>query len=407
MSDGHSSGTLQGAENAGNRLRRVVVKVGTNLVTAGGSAVDEGFIGDLARQVALLRAQSLDVLLVTSGAVAAGGEPLARTGRADHLNAKSMPYRQVLASLGQTQLMQIYESRFGEQGIVVAQVMISRGDIQSRLGYLNIRNTLEALLEVSAVPVVNENDVVAVEELEGQVYGDNDRLSALVANLIDADLLILLGEVEGMFTADPYSDPDARLIPEVERISDEVVGAAGEPRDGRGRGGMASKVAAAQLATGSGTKVIVASGRVPDVLVRLCSGETLGTAFLRSGSRVESRKRWILTGASESRGTVVVDAGAARALKDQGRSLLPAGIVDAEGTFERGDIIAIAGPDGDVFAWGLANYPHADVVAIRGRRSAEVGGLLGYEYGPEVVHRNDMALVEGSGTSAKKENDDR
>jgi len=385
----------------------VVVKVGTNLLTAGGGAVDEGFIGDLARQAARLRADSFDVLLVTSGAVAAGGEPLGRTGRAGHLNPRSMPYRQVLASLGQTQLMRIYESRFGEHGIVVAQVLISRGDIQSRLGYLNIRNTLEALLEVGVVPVVNENDVVAVEELEGQVYGDNDRLSAMVANLIDADLLILLGEVEGMFTADPHSDPDARLISEVESIDEDVERAAGEAQDGPGRGGMASKVAAARLATGSGTKVVVASGRVPDVLVRLGSGEALGTVFHPSGSRVESRKRWILTGASESRGAVTVDAGAAKALREQGRSLLPAGIVNVDGAFERGDIIAITGPDGDVFAWGLANYRHADVVAIKGRRSAEVGGVLGHEYGPEVVHRNDMALVEGSGTSPEKGNDDR
>jgi len=407
LSDHLSPDASSGIENAEGKSRRVVVKVGTNLLAGGGGAVNEGFIGDLARQAAHLRAHSLDVLLVTSGAVAAGGEPLDRTGRADHLNPRSMPYRQVLASLGQTQLMRIYERRFEEHGIVVAQVLISRGDIQSRLGYLNIRNTLEALLDVGAVPVVNENDVVAVEELEGQVYGDNDRLSALVANLIDADLLILLGEIEGMFTADPHSDPDARLIPRVERIDEQVELAAGDARDGRGRGGMASKVAAARLATGSGARVVIASGRVPDVLVRLSSGEALGTVFHPSGSRVESRKRWILTGASESRGSVTVDAGAAKALRDRGGSLLPAGIVNAEGAFERGDIIAIADPGGDVFAWGLANYPCADVVAIRGRRSAEVEGLLGYEYGPEVVHRNDMALIEGSGTSPKKVNDDR
>ena len=407
MRDGHSFGTSSGTDGAEGKLRRVVVKVGTNLLTAGGNVVDQGFVGDLARQIARLRAHGYDLLLVTSGAVAAGGEPLGRTGRADHLNPRSMPYRQVLASLGQTQLMRIYESRFDEHGIVVAQVLISRVDIQNRLGYLNIRNTLEALLEVGAVPVVNENDVVAVEELERQVYGDNDRLSALVANLIDADMLILLGEVEGMFTADPHSSPDARLIPEVGRIDEEVELAAGEARDGRGRGGMASKIAAAQLATGSGAKVVIASGRVPDVLERLCSGEALGTVFNPSGTKVESRKRWILTGASESRGSVAVDEGAAKALKEQGRSLLPAGIVGVEGTFERGDIIALTGPDGDVLAWGLANYPCADVLAIKGRRSAEVGDLLGYEYGPEVVHRNDMALVEASGAPSEKVSDDR
>jgi len=381
-------------------LTRVVVKVGTNLLTAGGDAVEGSFISDLARQIAGLKERSLDVILVTSGAVAAGGEPLLRTARPDHLNPRSMPYRQVLASLGQTQLMRIYESRFAEYGIVVGQVLISRGDIQSRLGYLNIRNTLTALLEVGAVPVVNENDVAAVEELERQVYGDNDRLSAMVANLIDADMLILLGEVEGMFTADPYSNPDASLIPEVERI-DEVEFVAGAAHDSRGRGGMASKVAAARLATGSGTRVVIASGRVPDVLLELCSGQAIGTVFRPTGNRVESRKRWILTGASESRGSIVVDAGAARALRDQGRSLLPAGVVSVAGDFERGDIIAVMGPDGGVFAWGLANYPSSDVAAIMGKRSAEVSGVLGYEYGPEVVHRNDMALVETPDVSSE------
>jgi len=384
-----------------------VVKVGTNLLTANGDRVDERFIGDLAGQIARLKAQSASVLVVTSGAVAAGRAPLGRTGRSNHLNPRSMPYRQVLASMGQTQLMRIYEDRFGAHGMVPAQVLVSRGDIQSRLGYLNIRNTLEALLEVGAVPVINENDVVAVEELEGQVFGDNDRLSALIANLIDADLLILLGEVEGMFTADPHSDPGARLIREVEHIDEELELAAGQAIDGRGRGGMASKVAAARLATGSGTKVVIASGRVPDVLVRLCSGEGIGTAFHPSGSRVESRKRWILTGTSESRGCVTVDEGASRALREQGRSLLPAGIVRAEGTFERGDIIAIAGPDGEVFAWGLANYSSADVIAIRGRRSTEVGTVLGHEYGPEVVHRNNMALVEPPGAPRGKEDHGR
>jgi len=372
----------------------IVVKVGTNLLTGGGDAVDGGFVAELARQIASVRADGFDVVLVTSGAVAAGSEPLGRTRRPDHLNARSVPYRQVLASLGQTHLMRIYERCFDEHGIVVAQVLVSRSDIGSRLGYLNIRNTLEALLDVGAVPVVNENDVVAVDEMEGRVYGDNDRLSAMVANLLDAHLLILLGEVEGMFTADPHTDPDVRLISEVDHIGEEVEAAAGQAWDGRGRGGMISKVAAARLATGSGTKVVIASGRAEDVLSRLCSGAALGTTFLPSASRVESRKRWILTGASESRGSVTVDDGAVTALRDQGRSLLPAGIVHVEGTFERGDIIAVTGPARNVLAWGLANYASTDVEAIKGRRSTELAGVLGYEYGPEVVHRNNMALPE-------------
>lgn len=388
-----NSHTNNHARHTARRPQRVVIKLGTQLLTGGRDSLDESTVAKLVAQVAEVRKGGVEVLVVTSGAVAAGRNALAGSKSAKRVQPRTVAYRQALAALGQTQLMLTYERLFGEQGIEVAQALISRDDLQSRLGYLNIRNTLETLLEIGAVPVINENDVVAVEELEGEVYGDNDRLSAMVANAVDADLLILLGDMEGLFTADPHIDPEALVIPLVEEITPQIEAIAGETHDGRGRGGMASKLAAARLATSSGTEVVIASGRTKNVIRLLCEGQELGTRFKTRVSRVESRKRWMLTGLSEHRGGVSVDSGAVRALKEQGHSLLPAGIVAVDGVFNRGDIIAIRSPRGEVVAWGLANYASLDVETIKGRNSREVPALLGHDYGHEVVHRNNMTLA--------------
>ncbi len=392
--------TRTGSATPPNRAqpRRVVLKFGTNLLTGGKDTLDEDVIGSLVAQVAEVRKRGVEVLIVTSGAVAAGRSALARTPHPDRLKPTTVAYRQTLAALGQAQLMRVYERLFGEYGTVVAQALISRGDLQRKaqqrpLGYLNVRNTLEALIEIGAVPVINENDVVAVDELEGEVYGDNDRLSAMVANAVDADLLVLLGEMEGLFTADPHLDPEALVIPQIEEITPEIDRAAGKSLDSRGRGGMASKVAAARLATASGTHVVVTSGRIKRVIPRLCDGEQIGTRFVSKESGVEARKRWILTGLTDSEGGVTVDAGAATALVEGGRSLLPAGIVSVDGRFERGDIIAVRGPDGRVIGSGLANYGSADVEAIKGKKSKDAATLVSSEYGPEVIHRNNLAVV--------------
>ncbi|MBI4306248.1 MAG: glutamate 5-kinase, partial [Chloroflexi bacterium] len=336
------------------RWRRIVVKVGTNLLTGDSDAVDQDVLSNLARQMSMLRKGGVELLLVTSGAVAAGRSVLSERGLS--LERKGVASRQVLAAIGQSKLMGIYEHHFARHDLAVAQALLSRGDLENRLGYLNIRNTLERLLSLGVVPVINENDVVAVEELEDEVFGDNDRLSAMVANSIDADVLVLLGEVEGLFSRDPHLDPEARLIPEVQEIDDNIVNIAGPSLGGGSRGGMASKIQAAQIATAFGAVVIIASGREPDVLLRLHAGEQAGTRFLPAASPQESRKRWILTGVSSSRGGVTVDAGAVKALKQNGHSLLPAGIVEVTGNFDRGDIISITGPDRRVMAWGLANY---------------------------------------------------
>ena len=373
--------------------RRIVVKLGTNLITNARGTIDEAMLTGLVDQLAEVHASGTEVLVVTSGAVGAGREVLSRSQSPEKLQRRPVAYRQALAALGQTQLMMMYERLFDRHNIQVAQALISRGDLARRVGYLNVRNTLEALLEIGAVPIINENDVVAIEELSGVVYGDNDRLSAMVANAVDAELLILLGEMPGLFSADPNLDSTARIIAEVPRITAEIRKMAGGPHDGRGSGGMASKLEAADLATSSGTPMVIASGRDENAIKRICDGERIGTWFATRVSRIEAHKRWMMTGVTDNHGWVSVDEGAAEALQKRGVSLLPAGITGVTGRFERGDIIGVRDRTGRVIAWGLASYPSSDIQEIKGRKSSEVLSLLGHYYGVEVVHRNNMALV--------------
>jgi len=368
------------------------VKLGTNLLTGGKDSLDLETIRVIFKQIAAVKESGIEVLIVSSGAVAAGRDSLSRTPRKDKLQIGTVAYKQALAALGQPQLMMTFEQIFAENNVEVAQALISRGDLQSRSRYLNVRNTLDALLSIGAVPILNENDVVAVEELAGEVYGDNDRLSAMVANTVDADLLILLGDMEGLFTSDPHLDSSAELISNVAKIDSAVVNAARGPHDKRGSGGMASKLDAARMSMDSGIPMIIASGRVADVIESICSGEQIGTRFESTVSRPESRKRWILTGRSEHRGSVAVDAGASNALKNRGNSLLPIGIVSVTGPFERGDIIEVTETDGTTIGWGLASYPSTDVELIKGENSKALPDLLGHYYGAEVIHRNNMAL---------------
>jgi glutamate 5-kinase len=378
--------------------RRIVVKAGTSLLTGGTERLDTVAIASLVEQISDLHRGGVELLLVTSGAVAAGREALDRkgvgTGVAPAGSAPwswELPYRQVLAAVGQSRLMYIYEQLFEQKDIPVAQALVTRRDIADRVGYLNIRNTLLALLALGVVPILNENDVVEVEELEGEVIGDNDTLSALVANIVDADLLVMLGDTAGLYTADPHVDPEARLIPTVERI-DEVIGQAGGSWSGMGRGGMVAKLAAARLATTSGVATVIADGREPNVLTRLAGGETLGTWFPPAATRLESRQRWMLSAVSQS-SAVVVDGGAVSALRSQKRSLLPAGVREVRGNFLRGDVVPILGPQDERVAAGVANYGAEDTRRIMGLRSDRIGGVLGYEYGAELVHRSNLVLL--------------
>ena len=368
------------------RYRRIVVKAGTNVLTGGGD-LDPEVIGSLTRQLASVHSSGADVVLVTSGAVAAGSHALGlNRGRSD------IPFRQALAAVGQGRLMHTYEQLFGAQDITVAQALLSRRDMLDREGYLNVRNTILALLDYKVIPIINENDVVAVDELEELGFGDNDTLSAMVANLIDADLLIILSDIGGLYTADPHVVPDARLVTRVDVIDDAITALAGPRRAGMSRGGMEAKLAAIKVAAASGVAVCLAGGREADVVVRLATGEAVGTYFAPTASKMESRKRWMLSGLS-TRGRIVVDAGAAEALRAHKRSLLPAGVREVEGDFRRGDIILVVDPEGERIACGVAGYSAADVKAIRGLRSSKIEEALGYRFAEEVLHRNNMALL--------------
>jgi glutamate 5-kinase len=366
--------------------RRLIAKIGTNVLTSGGDRLDLGHIKTLVEQVAGLHRQGVEVIVVTSGAVAAGRARLAVTR-----NRRDIPFRQVLASVGQGQLMQAYDRLFAEHEIAVAQTLLTRRDFAERLSYLNARNTLLALLQYRVVPIVNENDAVAVEELAESRIGENDTLAALTANLVDADLLVLLTNREGLFTADPRIDPSATLVERVERIDARIEAYAGGS-EGPGLGGMVSKLRAARLATAGGTDVVIASGLQPDLLPRLVQGEAVGTFFPASADRLESRKRWILSGLS-IRGSLVVDDGAARALLERRTSLLPAGIKDVCGRFERGETIEVCDASSQRIACGIANYSSKEMLAIRGARSTQIAVLLGYDYGAEAVHRDNLVVT--------------
>jgi glutamate 5-kinase len=371
---------------AAPRYRRIVAKLGTNVLTAGTDRLDMDVIASLAGQVARLRKAGAELLIVTSGAIAAGRHRLGVTR-----DRKDMPFRQMLAAVGQSDLMQAYQELFGRHGITVAQTLLTRRDLADRQGYLNARNTLLGLIEMGVVPVINENDVVAVDEIEGAKIGDNDNLSALVANLVDADLLVLLTDQPGLYTADPRRDAAATLIPRVERIDAGIERLAGDTR-GRGVGGMATKLQAAKLALAGGADVVIADGRERDVLLRLARGEALGTFFPSGVDRMESRKRWMVAALS-LKGTIAVDSGASKALCDQRRSLLPAGVRDVSGNFKRGDAVAITDGDGRRIACGIANYSADEIVRIRGLRSDRIEATLGHHYGGEIVHRDNLVLL--------------
>ena len=368
--------------------KRLVVKLGTNLLTAGTDRLDLEVMASLVGQIARLHQRKLEVIVVTSGAIAAGRH---RLGLARE-RLKGIPYRQVLASVGQSRLMYAYDQLFSWHGITIAQTLLTRADLSDRQGYLNARNTLLALMELGVIAIVNENDVVAVDEIKEAKFGDNDNLSAMVANLVDADLLVMLGDVAGLYTADPHKDPHARLIPRVEHIDVDIERLARGTSSEQGIGGMVTKVQAAKLATASGVAVVIADGRERDVLVRLVEGEVLGTFFVPVATKRESRERWLLSGLA-SRGKLVLDAGAVVALREQNRSLLPAGILGVEGDFERGDTVEVVDTRGERMAVGICNYSAADVRAIKGLRSDRIEERLGYQYGSEVVHRNNLVVV--------------
>lgn len=367
--------------------RRIVIKVGTRLITGGTDKLNEEIMARLAGQIACLYREGVEVILVSSGAIASGRDKLKLTKP-----IRGIPFKQVLASVGQGQLMNTYDRLFERHDITIAQALLTKADLGDRAGYLNARNTLLALLELRVICIVNENDVVSIDEIEDAKFGDNDNLSAMVANLVDADMLMILTDIGGLYTADPSRNTTARLVPLVTRINANIEKLGEVTRNNLGTGGMITKIEAAKLATSSGVHVVIADGREPDIILRLAAGESIGTHFPPTTIDLESRERWILSGLS-TKGRLYVDSGAAVALGKQNRSLLAAGIRKVEGTFRRGDIVAIYDAEGTHLGCGITNYSSGDIDIIKGARSNKIAGLLNFDYGPEVVHRNNLALL--------------
>ena len=372
------------ARRALTHARRLVVKVGSGLVTAPGIGPEPDRIERLAADIAAVRRDEREVTLVSSGAIATGMARLALAER-----PRSIPEKQAAAAVGQSALMWQYEIAFKRHGLAVGQVLLTAQDIGDRTRYLNARNTLLALLGFGVVPIVNENDTVAVEEIK---VGDNDNLSALVASLIEADLLVLLTDVDGLYTADPARDPGAAKLDLVETLTDEILTMAGTHEAGVSVGGMTTKLQAAQKAAASGVPMVIASGREPGILGRIVAGEPVGTCFLPKADRLGARKRWIAF-AAPPQGRLAVDAGAARALTRQGRSLLPSGVTGVDGEFGAGEVVAVVDGDGREFARGLVNFEAGELRRIRGAKTQEIEARLGYKSVDEVIHRDNLVIL--------------
>jgi glutamate 5-kinase len=363
--------------------RRIVVKVGSALVTNEGRGLDEDAISRWGAQIAELRAMGKEVLMVSSGAVAEGMKRLGWVRR-----PKAMHELQAAAAVGQMGLAQVYETRFRAHGLATAQILLTHDDLADRKRYLNARATLLALLELGVVPIINENDTVVTDEIK---FGDNDTLGALVANLIEAEALVILTDQAGLYTADPRRDPAARLLSRVVAGDPALESMAGGAGTSIGRGGMITKVLAAKRAAAGGAHTVVASGKQADVLARLARGEAIGTQFIAQTPRLAARKKW-LADHLQLRGSVRLDEGAARALVAGGRSLLPIGVVEISGEFERGEAVAIRAPDGREIARGLINYASSDARRIMRRPSADIEAILGFIEEPELIHRDNLVL---------------
>ncbi len=366
------------------KVKRLVVKVGTSTLTRPSGRLDRARVERLAEEMATLRSQGREVVLVSSGAIAAGLESLGMRKRPSDL-----PTLQAAASIGQGKLMELYASVFKEQGLLAGQVLLTQYDMTHRQQYLNARHTLCRLLELGAVPVINENDTVAVEEIR---FGDNDRLAALVAGMVEADLLAILTDIKGLFTADPRAGKGAELIRRVEKITPEIEGLADGTSGGFATGGMVTKMQAAKIATLSGTGVIILDGRKKRIVSRVLGGAEEGTYFPPRRSRMTSRKRWIAFGLKPA-GTLRVDDGAARAILEKGKSLLPAGVTEVSGEFGPGEMVEVVDGEGRALARGLVSYASEELDAIKGMRSREAARLLGGEC-QEAIHRDCLVVLE-------------
>lgn len=363
--------------------RRVVVKVGSSLVTNDGRGLDIDAITRWAEQIAAVHALGKQVLLVSSGAIAEGMQRLGWTRRPQQIHEL-----QAAAAVGQMGLAQAYETRFRALGLRTAQILLTHADLADRVRYLNARSTLFTLLELDVVPVINENDTVVTDEIK---FGDNDTLGALVTNLVEADALVILTDQAGLFSADPRRDPSATLIAEAQAGDPHLEAVAGGAGSGIARGGMITKILAAKRAARSGAHTVIASGREPDVLARLARGERIGTQLTAAMPVLTARKQW-LADHLQLKGRVVVDDGAARALRAGGKSLLPIGVVEVQGEFARGDVIACVDRDGREIARGLVNYASGEARLIARKPTSEIESILGFIEEPELIHRDNLVL---------------
>jgi glutamate 5-kinase len=366
------------------KVRRIVVKVGSSILASVEKGLHHEVFSHLAKEISDLKRQGYEIVLVSSGAIAAGMEKMGYKTRPQAITLK-----QATAAVGQTRLMNIYETYFSRFQQMVAQVLLTHDDLSHRRRFLNARNTLLTLLELGIIPIINENDTVVVDEIK---FGDNDNLSALITNLIGADLLIILTDIEGLCDSDPRVNPNARCIPLVEDTDVDMGGIVGETKSEMSVGGMISKIQAARKASRFGIPTVVARGTKEGVLHQILKGKEIGTLILSKGEALSSRKHWIAFN-PKPKGDVTVDDGAKKAIVQKGKSLLPSGVVKIKGSFDRGDLVTCLGPRGKEFARGLVNYSATELEKIKGQRSDQIESILGYKYSDEVIHRNDLAIL--------------
>jgi len=367
-----------------NSLKRVVVKIGSSVLTTRSQGLDLAAIEDLVEQLVSVQRRGIELLLVSSGAIAAG---------LSQLNIKeppkNIPHKQAIAAIGQCHLIWAYEKFFSQSKQKVAQILLTHDDLSNRQRYLNARNTLYTLLRYRVIPIINENDTVAVEEIQ---FGDNDTLSALVTNMVEADLLLILSDVDGLYTSDPHQNGEATLLSQIDRITPSIEAMAQPSSSLTGRGGMITKIEAAKKVGASGALTIIANGKRPGIIDRILSGEEIGTLFLPSGDRLTSRKQWIAY-TLKPKGELVVDEGAKEALIYNGKSLLPRGLLEVRGEFKAGEAVVCKDTQGREFARGLVNYSYQELKAIKGRHTREIEDILGYKFYDEVIHRDDLVLL--------------
>jgi len=365
-------------------VKRVVIKIGSRVLTGVDGGLDHGVIGRICGDMALLREQGKQVVVVSSGAIAAGRSELGLTEK-----SRTIPQKQAAAAIGQTRLMRAYEEALAPHDLKAAQLLLTSEDLGSRQRFLNARATIDTLLGFGIIPVINENDTVVVDEIK---FGDNDNLSALVTNVAESDLLLILTDVEGLYSADPGVNPDARLIPLVQDITRELERAAGGSASGVGTGGMATKVAAAKKAGKNGVPTILVAGKRAGIISAAMLGEEVGTLFLPHDAGLNRRKHWIAYTLKPA-GRVIVDDGARNVLQRKGKSLLPSGVVGVDGRFERGACVRICGTDGSEFARGLSDYSSSEIARLAGHNSSEIEALLGYRYADVVIHRDNLVVL--------------